>query len=143
MSREEMIRRLKSKLKTAFKRFILPLLRTLLMSVISLLFAQIPLFVHFLVTFGQVDDKSRHQKRIRAKLTNPADPSSPYRAVEVRDELLTTPDEHVRTLADLPDYCLQHYADKETFGVREIFEVQDEKQPNGKIFKKVFFICKR
>jgi hypothetical protein len=78
------------------------------------------------------------QKRIRAKITNPLDPSSPYRAVEVLDELRAISDEHVQTLADLPDYALQHHADKETLGVREILDVEDEKQSNGKIFKKVF-----
>ena len=87
-------------------------------------------------------ERSKIQKRIRAKITNPSDPSSPYRAVEVLDELQTTPDEHVKTLADIPDHCLEHYANKETLGTREILGIEDEKQPNGKIFKKVFLLIR-
>jgi long-chain acyl-CoA synthetase len=90
------------------------------------------------MTLGKEDERSKLQKKIRAKLTDPSDPSSAYRAVEVLNELRTTPDENVKTLADIPDYALQRYAHKETQGVREILDVQDEKQPNGKIFKKVF-----
>ena len=46
------------------------------------------------------------------------------------------PEDDVETLADIPDLCLQRYADKETMGVRQIIDVEDEKQPNGKVFKK-------
>ncbi len=133
-----MTRKFGRNLKTAFKRFILPLLRSLLMGIISILFVHLPAVGYYLITFGKIDEKSQSHKRIRAKLTNPLDPSSPYRAIEVTDELQTTPDEYVQTLADIPDYCLEKYADRETLGVREILDIQDEKQPNGKIFKKVF-----
>ena len=89
------------------------------------------------MTLGRDDERWKHQKRSRAELIAPDDPSSPYRAVEVIDELRTQPNEHVRTLADIPDYSLARFAEKETLGVREILDVQDEQQPNGKIFKKV------
>jgi long-chain acyl-CoA synthetase len=137
MSLEKMTRKFGRNLKTAFKRFILPLLRSLLMGIISILFVHLPAVGYYLITFGKIDEKSQSHKRIRAKLTNPLDPSSPYRAIEVTDELQTTPDEYVQTLADIPDYCLEKYADRETLGVREILDIQDEKQPNGKIFKKI------
>jgi long-chain acyl-CoA synthetase len=143
MSLEELIYKLGSNLKTAFKRFILPILRSLLMGIISILFVHIPALCYFLITFGKIDEKSQSQKRIRAKLIDPSDPSSPYRAIEVIDELQTTPDEYVKTLADIPDYALEHYADRETLGVREVLDVQDEKQPNGKIFKKVRFFKRK
>ena len=84
----------------------------------------------------KINDCSNIQ-RIRARITNPSDPSSPYRAIQTLNELRSTPDENIKTLADIPDYCLQCYADKETLGVREILDVQDEQQANGKIFKKV------
>lgn len=67
----------------------------------------------------------------------PTDPSSPYRAKEVLDGLQSQPNEAIQTLADIPDYCVQRYADRETLGVREILDVEDEAQPNGKVFKKV------
>ncbi len=89
------------------------------------------------MTWGKDDRRSKVQRRIRATLTDSSDPSSPYRAVEVLDELRTIPDEQVHTLADIPDHCLRHYAEKETLGVRDILGVEDETQPNGKIFKKV------
>jgi hypothetical protein len=119
---------------TIFKRFVV----ILLMYLISLLFVQLPTLWNFIMRLGKNDERLKIQKRIRAKITNPLDPSSPYRAVEVLDELRAISDEHVQTLADLPDYALQHHADKETLGVREILDVEDEKQSNGKIFKKVF-----
>ncbi|CAF1673661.1 unnamed protein product, partial [Adineta ricciae] len=72
----------------------------------------------------------------RAKLSDDSNPSSPYRAVEVLDELRSQPEEDVETLAIIPDLCLERHADKETMGVREILDVEDEKQPNGKVFKK-------
>jgi long-chain acyl-CoA synthetase len=140
MSLEKITRILGRKLKSGFKRFILPLLRSLLMGIIAILFVHIPAVCYFLYTFGKVDEKSQNHKRVRARLTNPDDPSSPYRALEVTDELQTTPDEYVKTLADIPDYCVERYADRETLGVREIRDVEDEKQPNGKIFKKVFLV---
>ena len=140
MSREKLVRFFRFKVKPAFKSYILPSLRMILMSIISLLFVQIPTLIRLLVTFGKVDEKSVQRKRIRAVLTDPNDPSSPYRAVEARDELLNTPDQRIRTLADIPDYCVEHYGDKETLGVRELYAIQDEKQATGKIFKKVFLL---
>jgi hypothetical protein len=130
-----------SSLNTVFKRFGVTLFKTLLIYLISLLFVELPLFWKLLMTMGKTDEKSRKQKRIRSKLIDSSDPSSPYRAFEVLNELQSIPDDQVQTLADIPDYCLQHYLDRQTLGIREILDVQDEKQPNGKVFKKVrFFI---
>ncbi|CAF1639846.1 unnamed protein product [Rotaria magnacalcarata] len=125
-----------STLSTVFKRFGITLLKTVVIYSTTLLFVQLPTLWNLIMTLGKDEDRSRRQNRTRAKLINPYDPSSPYRAVDVLDELRTTPDDNVKTLADIPDYCIQHYADKETLGVREILDVQDEKQSNGKIFKK-------
>jgi long-chain acyl-CoA synthetase len=91
-----------------------------------------------MITLGKTNDKSEQQTRIRAKLTDESDPSSAYRAVEVLDKLQTQIEHKVKTLAVIPDLCLKRYADKETMGVREILDVEDEKQPNGKVYKKVF-----
>jgi len=121
---------------TVFKRFVVSLIRTTLIYVIALLFVQLPTFWCYMTTLGKDDDKNEKQKRIRGKITDDEDPSSPYRAVEVLDELQNQPEDDVQTLADIPDLCLQRFPDKETMGVRQIIDVQDEKQPNGKVFKK-------
>jgi len=121
---------------TVFKRFFLSLIRASLIYLIALLFVQLPTFWNFIMTIGKDDDKNEKQKRIRAKLTDDEDPSSPYRAIEVLDELQNQPSIDVETLADIPDLCLQRYPDKETMGIRQIIDVEDEKQPNGKVFKK-------
>ena len=106
---------------------------------IGFLFVQLPKLCHYIITLGKIDDKSEQQKRVRAKLTDESDPSSAYRAVEVLDKLQTQTEHKVKTLAVIPDLCLKRYADKETMGVRQILDVEDEKQPNGKVFKKVLF----
>jgi long-chain acyl-CoA synthetase len=88
------------------------------------------------IRLGKKDEKIEKQKRIRAKLTDESDPSSSYRAVEVVDKLENQPEKRVETLSFIPDLCLRRHPDKETMGVRQILDVQDEKQPNGKIYKK-------
>jgi hypothetical protein len=110
---------------------------------ISFLFVQIPIFCCYIIRLGKKNDQNEKQKRVRAKLINEDDPSSPYRAVEVLDKLETQPEKKVHTLAVIPDLCLKRYADKETMGVRKIFDVQEEKQKNGKIYKKVFILKKK
>lgn len=129
-----------SSLNTVLKRFGISLLKTLLIYLITLVFVQLPTVWNFIIMSGSDKNRSQLQKRIRAKIINPSNPSSPYRAVEVLNKLRTTPDESVKTLGDIPDYCIQRYADKETLGVREILDIEDEQQPNGKIFKKVFLL---
>jgi long-chain acyl-CoA synthetase len=121
---------------TVFKRFLLSLIRATLIYLIALLFVELPALWYYITTLGKNDDKSKKQKKIRAKLTDDSDPSSPYRAVEVLHELKSQPEDDIETLAVIPDICLQRFPDKETMGVRQILDVEDEKQPNGKIFKK-------
>ena len=122
---------------TVFKRFVVTLLKTLLIYTIALFFVHLPSLWNTLMAWGKDDEKQDRQRRVRAQLVDPSDSSSAYRALEVLDQLQTQPDEQIQTLADIPDYCLQRYADRETLGVREIRDVEDEEQPNGKVFKKV------
>ncbi|CAF3068503.1 unnamed protein product [Rotaria socialis] len=123
-------------LNTVFKRFLLSLIRTTLIYIIALLFVHLPTFYYYITTLGKDDRKYGKQKRIRSQLIDSSDPSSPYRAVEVLHQLQTQPEDQLETLAVISDLCLQRHADKETLGVREIIDVQDETQPNGKIYKK-------
>ncbi|CAF1359072.1 unnamed protein product [Adineta ricciae] len=103
-----------STVNTVFKRFGTTIVKTIMIYSIALFFVEIPTFWHLMIRIGK----------------------TPYRAIEVLDGLLTTPHDRVNTLADIPDHALENFADKETQGVREILAVEDEKQPNGKIFKK-------
>ena len=98
------------------------------------MFVQLPTFWNYAVTLGKDDQKRTKQKRLRAKLTDDSDPSSPYRAVDVLDELRSQPEDDVETLAVIPHLALERHADKETMGVRQILDVEDEKQPNGIFF---------
>ncbi|CAF1232867.1 unnamed protein product, partial [Didymodactylos carnosus] len=111
---------------------------TLVYSLSTLLFAILILLLwnYAIITVGRDGDKTILQNRQRAKLVHENDPNSPYRALEVLDELKSTPEEAVQTLADIPDLAVQRYGERETMGVRETIDVEDETQPNGKIFKK-------
>ncbi|CAF1414864.1 unnamed protein product, partial [Adineta steineri] len=80
--------------------------------------------------------RGKTNERIRAARVEPSDYESAYRAIEVLQNLQTRPNESIKTLADIPDYTFAHHPDKETFGVRQILDIQDEQQTNGKIFKK-------
>lgn len=123
-----------------YKRVLVKSVRTIFVYLISLLFVQLPILCHYIIRLGKKDDTIEKQKRVRAKLTDESDPLSPYRAVEVLDKLHTQIEKKVDTLAEIPDWCLQHHADKQTMGVRDVIDVEEEKQSNGKVLKKVFRI---
>ncbi|CAF1059278.1 unnamed protein product [Adineta steineri] len=80
--------------------------------------------------------RGKTNERIRAARVEPSEYASAYRAIEVLENLQTRPNEFIKTLADIPDYTFAHHPDKETFGARQILDIQDEQQTNGKIFKK-------
>ncbi|CAF1352929.1 unnamed protein product, partial [Adineta steineri] len=80
--------------------------------------------------------RGKTNERIRAARVEPSEYESAYRAIEVLQNLQTRPNESIKTLADIPDYTFAHHPEKETFGVRQILDIQDEQQTNGKIFKK-------
>lgn len=66
------------------------------------------------------------------------DPSKPWRSVDVQNkELATSMFPECRTLAELFDRACSHYATLPSLGTREVLSEEEEKQPNGKIFKKV------
>ena len=122
------------------KKCLIKLLLTIFECLITFLFVHIPIGFYYLITLGKKDDVSVKQKQIRAKLIDENDPSSPYRAVEVLDKLQIKPEKKVETLAVIPDLCLERYADKQTMGVRQILNVEEEKQKNGKTYKKVLLL---
>ncbi len=140
MSSNAFTRILTSTIDTIFRRLFITFIRTIFEYLISFVFVHIPIVGYYLITLGKNNDLSAKQTRIRAKLVDENDPSSPYRAVEVLDALQTEPEKKVHTLAVIPDLCLKRHADKETMGIREILDTVDEKQANGKVYKKVFYI---
>ncbi|CAF1671091.1 unnamed protein product, partial [Adineta ricciae] len=91
---------------TVFRRFLLALIRATLIYIIAFLFVHLPTFWNYITTLGKDDRKRNRQRRVRAKLSDDSNPSSPYRAVEVLDELRSQPEEDVETLAIIPDLCL-------------------------------------
>ena len=121
------------------ERNLLPLLRCLFDCLIGFVFVQIPLLIDSIINPDEFQKRRSKQQQIRSKLTDESDRKSAYRAIEVLDQLQNQPEEQIETLADIPRVCLSRFADKETMGIRPIINVQQEKQPNGKVFKKFAF----
>ncbi|XP_053404171.1 long-chain-fatty-acid--CoA ligase 4-like [Mercenaria mercenaria] len=85
----------------------------------------------------QPGEKLKRSNRLKAKRIEES-PDSPYRAVDVAlKELTTTPFPECRTLDDLFIRAVRIYGGKKCLGTREVLREEDEKQPNGKVFKKV------
>lgn len=120
-----------------FRRYLGRYIKKLFGLYISLLFVYIPSLIYYAVTLGKPNETYQKQKRLRAKQVDESDPSSPYRAIESLEKLHEQPEKGIETLADIPYVCLERYGDKETMGVRDITNIEEEKQSNGKIFKKV------
>ncbi len=64
-------------------------------------------------------------------------PEGPYRAVESADALVTQDFEDVDTLDKLFVHAVKRFSKAPCLGTREVLSEEEEKQPNGKIFKKV------
>ncbi|CAF4775860.1 unnamed protein product, partial [Rotaria sp. Silwood2] len=56
--------------------------------------------------------------------------------LQLLHQLKSQPEDELETLAVIPDLCLQRHPNKQTLGVRQILDVEDETQPNGKVYKK-------
>ncbi|XP_025080298.1 long-chain-fatty-acid--CoA ligase 4-like isoform X2 [Pomacea canaliculata] len=66
-----------------------------------------------------------------------SDPFAPWRSVDVPGELTTTLFPECVTLDDLFVRAVKLYANEKCLGTRELLREEDEKQPNGRVFKKV------
>uniref|UniRef100_A0A8C1Z0D1 long-chain-fatty-acid--CoA ligase n=1 Tax=Cyprinus carpio TaxID=7962 RepID=A0A8C1Z0D1_CYPCA len=64
-------------------------------------------------------------------------PEGPYRAVESADALITQDFEDVDTLDKLFVHAVKKFSKAPCLGTREVLSEEEEKQPNGKIFKKL------
>uniref|UniRef100_A0A8C2EUT1 long-chain-fatty-acid--CoA ligase n=1 Tax=Cyprinus carpio TaxID=7962 RepID=A0A8C2EUT1_CYPCA len=75
-------------------------------------------------------------KRVRARSLS-GRPEGPYRAVESADALVTQDFEGVDTLDKLFVHAVKRFGQASCLGTREVLSEEEEKQPNGKIFKKL------
>ena len=73
----------------------------------------------------------------QAKSKTNNDPSKPYRSVDNFDNLTTSPFPECHTIDDLFQRAVRLYGPSDCLGTRELLSEESEKQPNGRIFKKV------
>lgn len=90
-------------------------------------------FVPYYIIY-RPDLRVKQCQRLKAKSVG--DRSGPYRAVESLGGLSTQLHE-CDTLDDLFNNAVQLYSTRKCLGYREILREEDEKQPNGRVFKKV------
>ncbi|KAM4662916.1 long-chain-fatty-acid--CoA ligase 4 isoform 2-T6 [Discoglossus pictus] len=75
-------------------------------------------------------------KRVKAKPVSDK-PGSPYRAVSHFESLATIDIPGADTLDKLFQHAVSNFGKKDCLGTREILSEENEKQPNGKVFKKL------
>ena len=80
----------------------------------GLIFVQVATLWNAIMTMGKDNKRNEKQKSVCSRLVDSSDLSSPYRAMNVLDELQNQLEEDVRTLADIPDLCLERFLKKET-----------------------------
>ncbi|XP_052784060.1 long-chain-fatty-acid--CoA ligase 4-like isoform X1 [Mya arenaria] len=81
--------------------------------------------------------KLKQSRRMKARSVD-GNPASPFRCVELGGgPLTTTPFPECSTLEDLLVRAVRIYGEKRCLGTRELLREEDEKQANGRVFKKV------
>ncbi|XP_069468719.1 long-chain-fatty-acid--CoA ligase 4 isoform X2 [Ambystoma mexicanum] len=75
-------------------------------------------------------------KRLKAKPVSDK-PGSPYRAVSHFSSLATIDLPGADTLDKLFEHAVTNFSDRDCLGTRELLCEENEKQPNGKVFKKL------
>ncbi|XP_075429570.1 long-chain-fatty-acid--CoA ligase 4 isoform X2 [Ascaphus truei] len=75
-------------------------------------------------------------KQIKAKPVSDK-PGSPYRAVSHFDSLATIDSSGADTLDKLFQHAVSKFGNRDCLGTRELLNEENEKQPNGKVFKKL------
>ena len=68
------------------------------------------------------------------------DSKTTYRSIDSIEKLTTTPIRDCETLDDLFVRAVRLFADTDCVGTRELLSEEDEKQANGKVFKKVIIL---
>lgn len=72
---------------------------------------------------------------VLSRQVDPSDPSSPYRSTLTNDIVRLDGDKYNNIYKTFAEAC-KAYADQPTMGVRDCLNLEDEVQPNGKVFKK-------
>lgn len=100
------------------------------------------MFVYSTLTFlpwyllTNAKERKAMAKRLKAKPVSDV-PGSPYRAVSHFDSLATIDIPGADTLDKLFQHAVDKFGTKDCLGTRELLSEENEKQPNGKVFKKV------
>ncbi len=74
-------------------------------------------------------------KSTLSKIVNPSDPSSPYRST-IAPELTKLETKDTNIYEEFAAAARKYWYNQ-TLGVREVLSIDDEMQPNGKVFKKL------
>ncbi|OWF44421.1 long-chain-fatty-acid--CoA ligase 4-like [Mizuhopecten yessoensis] len=105
------------------------------LKMVALMYDIITFVPYYIV--NRPDHKRKYSRRVKGRPIGGV-PGGPYRAVDLPGGQLCTslfPD--CSTVDDLFVRAVQLYAAKPCLGTRELLSEEDEKQPNGRVFKKV------
>uniref|UniRef100_A0A3Q0SWB6 long-chain-fatty-acid--CoA ligase n=1 Tax=Amphilophus citrinellus TaxID=61819 RepID=A0A3Q0SWB6_AMPCI len=83
--------------------------------------------------YGSEEERA---KRVKARSVL-GRPEGPYRAVSAMKKLVTSLHPGVDTLDKMFEYAAMRFPDRDCLGTREVISTEDERQGNGKVFKKV------
>lgn len=103
------------------------------------LIAFLPSFlISMLSSSDQIQYGTEEERAERAKAKSLSGrPEGPYRAVSAAKRLLATIHPGVDTLDKMMEYAAVRFPKRDFLGTRELICEEDEKQSNGKVFKKV------
>jgi len=94
----------------------------------------IDFLIGLIVPYKYEDPELPDKNAILTELTDKTNPNSPYRSTMASD-LVRLADPNTNIYEEFTK-CVKAYWDKKTLGIREILSIDDEVQPNGKVFKK-------
>jgi long-chain acyl-CoA synthetase len=94
----------------------------------------IDFIIGLIIPYKYEDNELPDKDAVLSKITDPTDKSSAFRSTLFPD-LIRIEDRDTNLYKEFCE-CVKSYFDFQTMGVREILSIDDEKQPNGKVFKK-------
>ena len=75
--------------------------------------------------------------RVKARLQRPDDPYSPWIPVGTTNHQNDFLFEGASSIPELYQNAMKHHSSKKCYGFRQVFGEEEEKQPNGKVFRKM------
>ncbi len=94
----------------------------------------IDFIIGLVVPYKYEDPELPDKNALLSDLTDKSDPNSAYRST-LNPDLVHLDDPDTNIYEEFTK-CVKKYWDKKTLGIREILSIDDEIQPNGKVFKK-------